>query len=265
MKLFFQSFPNSNDIRNLIILHGLFGSSKNWFTIAKELSNYVNVFTVDLRNHGNSPHSEDHRLLDMILDIYEFIEDHHLKNVILLGHSMGGLVAMGVSLNYPDKIDKLIVVDIAPKIYTPHHQKEFEVLKTDVSSFQTRNEIEQFLSKIHPDLDIVRFLMMNLVKDPTGYHWKINTKALEKALYLQEVKEFENKQFDKHTLFIKAKDSNYITKEDYVLIKKFFPHAKIKELEGNHWVHYSNAKAFIDIIVKFILFVNKKSFTNFIL
>lgn len=252
MKLFFQFYPNKNDKRNLIILHGLFGSSKNWFTIAKELSNYINVFTIDLRNHGNSPHSDEHRLQDMILDINEFIEDHHLNNVILMGHSMGGLVAMGVSLDYQDKIDRLIVVDIAPKIYPPHHQKEFEVLKTDVSKFQTRNEIEEYLSKIHPNPEIVKFLMMNLEKDSYGYRWKINAKALEKGIYLQEIQEFNHKHFDKHTLFIKAKDSNYITSEDYFLIKTFFPNATIIELEGNHWIHYSNTKSFISNIIKFI-------------
>ncbi|GIX40549.1 MAG: alpha/beta hydrolase [Leptospiraceae bacterium] len=252
MKLHYIFYPSNNNDNNLIILHGLFGSSKNWITIAKELSKIINVYTLDLRNHGNSPHSETHTLKDMILDLKEFIEDHSLNNIILMGHSMGGLVSMGYALNFPDSLNKLIVIDIAPKPYPPHHQKEFAVLKTDVSQFKSRQEIDQYLSQIHPDLVIRQFLMMNLQRTGTGYQWKINVTALEKGIYLQEIKEFNQKTFSKDTLFIKATDSFYITSEDYPLIKTYFPKAKIIELKGNHWLHYSNQKEFLKAVSEFI-------------
>lgn len=252
MKLHYNHYPNTNSNQNLILLHGLFGSSKNWITIAKELSKYINVYTLDLRNHGDSPHSSTHTLKDMIDDLKEFIHEHSLKNVLLMGHSMGGLVAMGYTLNYPKVIEKLIVVDIAPKIYPPHHQKEFAVLKTDVSKFSSRQEIDEYLSKIHPEPEIRQFLMMNLQRTPFGYRWKINIEPLEKGIYLQEIEIFNNKQYLKPTLFIKARDSFYILPEDYELIKKFFPNANIIELKGNHWIHYSNQKDFLNVVINFI-------------
>ncbi len=252
MKLNYQSFPAQNKNLNMIILHGLFGSSKNWITISKELSKFVNVYALDLRNHGNSPHSTSHTLKDMIEDLKEFIEDHQLQNIILLGHSMGGLVVMGYGLQYPENIEKIIVVDIAPKIYLPHHEKEFEVLQTDVSNFSNREEIDKFLSKIHPDPLIRQFLMMNLHKTNKGYEWKINVEAIKKGIYLDQIPEFLNNKSYIKTLFIKASNSNYITREDYKTIKHYFPNAEIIEIEGNHWIHYSNTSEFLKQIIKFI-------------
>ena len=225
----------------MIILHGLFGSSKNWVNIAKELSKILNVYTLDLRNHGDSPHIDSHTLKDMIQDLKEFLEDRGIESVILLGHSMGGLVAMGFSLEYPEQVKKLIVVDIAPKAYPPHHQKEFAVLKTDVSRFSTRQEIDEYFSQIHPDPAIRQFLMMNLQRTESGYRWKIHVSALEKIEYLKD------------TLFIRALDSFYIQPEDKTIIKKYFPNAKIVELKGNHWIHYSNQKEFLQVLKEYIL------------
>ncbi len=253
MKLHYNFYPNEKNQDYLIILHGLFGSSKNWVNIAKELSKIVNVFTLDLRNHGDSPHSDSHTLKDMIIDLQEFIEDHHLPSIILLGHSMGGLVSMGFAFEYPELVKKLIVVDIAPKEYPPHHQKEFAVLKTDVSRFSTRQEIDEYLSQIHPDPSIRQFLMMNLKKTELGYQWKIHVSALEKIEYLKEIKQFKNKQFLKDTLFIRALDSFYIQPEDKTIIKKYFPNAKIVELKGNHWIHYTNQNEFLQVVNYFIL------------
>jgi len=253
MKLNYLFYPNQTSKDSLIILHGLFGSSKNWVNIAKELSKILNVYTLDLRNHGDSPHSNSHTLKDMIQDLKEFLEDRGLESVILLGHSMGGLVAMGFSLEYPEHVKKLIVVDIAPKAYPPHHQKEFAVLKTDVSRFSTRQEIDEYLSQIHPDPAIRQFLMMNLQRTESGYRWKIHVSALEKIEYLKEIEQFKEKQFLKDTLFIRALDSFYIQPEDKTIIKKYFPNAKIVELKGNHWIHYSNQKEFLQVVKEYIL------------
>lgn len=251
MKLHYLHFPNDSN-NTILILHGLFGSSKNWISIAKKLSLHLDVFALDLRNHGDSPHSDDHSLEDMIFDIEEFIRDHNLQKVILLGHSMGGLVTMGLALQNKTQIEKLIVVDIAPKIYPPHHHKEFLVLNTDVSKFSSRSEIDHFLKNIHGDDSIRQFLMMNLVKTEKGYQWKLNTKALEKGKYLKEVQNWNGRQAHIPTLFIRALNSNYILEEDYIIIKKFFPNANIKELLGNHWIHYTNEKEFLYTVIDFL-------------
>ncbi len=256
MKLYFQSFINEVYRKKMIILHGLFGSSKNWFSIAKEFSRFFSVYALDLRNHGNSPHSEVHSLTAMIEDVYEFINDRDIDNTILLGHSMGGLVSMGFSLMYPEKITELIVVDIAPKIYDPHHQREFEVFKIDISHCKSREQIDELLSKVHPIKEIRNFLMMNLYNENQQYRWKINWKVLEKSDYLQDFSLFENKKLNKPVLFIRALDSFYIKDEDYKKIYEIFPAAIIKELKGNHWIHYSNQKDFINSIYEF-LYIHK--------
>lgn len=253
MKLNFISYPNQNTDKSILILHGLFGSSKNWISISKKLNSFFNVYALDLRNHGNSPHSKSHSLDDLILDIEQFILEKNLQKPILLGHSMGGLVTMGVALKNSCELEKIIVVDIAPKIYLPAHQKEFLVLKTDVSKFTTREEINQYLKNIHPDEAIRQFLMMNLEKTENGYKWKINVEALEKGTYLEDIKNWEGKNSFVKALFIRALDSDYIQNEDYRLIYNFFPNAKIKELKGNHWIHYSNEKDFLNTVLDFLL------------
>ncbi|MFN3605170.1 MAG: alpha/beta fold hydrolase [Leptonema sp. (in: bacteria)] len=256
MKLHYLYYPNPKNEETILILHGLFGSSKNWISISKKLSQNFNVYALDLRNHGNSPHSQTHSLNDMISDVEEFILQKSIQNPILLGHSMGGLVAMGIALKNFIELKKLIVVDISPKVYSPHHQREFEVLKTDVSQFSTREEINVFLKNIHPDDSVRQFLMMNLVKSDKGYQWKINVNALEKGNYLEEVQNWTDKSSDVPTLFIRAKDSNYILDSDYDLIYKHFPKGIIKELNGNHWVHYANEKEFIQTVLNFINHTN---------
>ncbi len=251
MKLHYLNFSNDKK-QSILILHGLFGSSKNWISIAKKLQLYLNVYALDLRNHGDSPHSNDHSLEDMILDVEEFITNHNLEKVILLGHSMGGLVAMGMALKNEALLKKLIIVDIAPKVYPPHHQKEFLVLNTDVSKFSNRREIDEYLKTIHDDDSIRQFLMMNLIKTENGYQWKINTKALEKASYLEEVKNWSGKQTNIPALFIRASNSEYILEKDYEIIMQMFPNAIIKELYGNHWIHYTNEKEFLLTIFDFL-------------
>lgn len=253
MKLNFLFYPNQNTNKSILILHGLFGSSKNWISISRKLNSFFNIYALDLRNHGNSPHSETHSLNELILDIEEFITEKNLENPILLGHSMGGLVTMGVALKNSCELEKIIVVDIAPKIYPPHHQKEFLVLKTDVSKFSSREEMNQYLKNIHPDDSIRQFLMMNLEKTDKGYKWKINVEALEKGTYLEDIKNWEGKNSFVKALFIRALDSNYIKNEDYPLIYKFFPNAVIKELKGNHWIHYSNENDFLHTVLDFLL------------
>ncbi|MCS7204552.1 MAG: alpha/beta fold hydrolase [Leptospiraceae bacterium] len=255
MELHFLHYPTTSSSKHtvpIVILHGLFGSSKNWMSISKELSQEFEVFAIDARNHGNSPRSSTHTLKDMMEDLKEFIENHRISMPVLLGHSMGGLVAMGFSLVYPELIRSIIVVDIAPKVYPPLHQKEFEVLKTDISQFSSRQEIDAFLANIQPNSAIRQFLMMNLEKTNTGYQWKIHVPPLEKAQYLKGIQELLEHRFEKECLFIKATDSFYIQYEDYPTIRKVFPKAKIIEIKGNHWVHYTNPDEFLKVTKDFL-------------
>ncbi|HMZ64584.1 MAG TPA: alpha/beta fold hydrolase, partial [Leptospiraceae bacterium] len=172
MKLFFREFTGNG--RPLIIIHGLFGSSKNWITNAKELSKLAHVYTIDVRNHGDSPHTNTHTIQDLVSDLKEFIEANNIDKPILLGHSMGGLNSLLFALTYPDLIHSLIVVDIVPKSYPIKYEKEFQALTMDVSNYESRQALDEDMREKLPDTFIRQFLQMNLEKTETGYRWKLN-------------------------------------------------------------------------------------------
>jgi pimeloyl-ACP methyl ester carboxylesterase len=246
MKLFYREFGTGE--KNLMVIHGLFGSSKNWIGNSKELSEDRKVYAIDLRNHGDSPHSDSHTLDDMISDLKEFIEDHNIRNPILLGHSMGGLNAMYFALRFPDLISGLMIVDIAPRNYEVHYDREFACLNLDVSQFTSRSDLDLEMSKIYPDPFIRQFLQMNLEKLETGYKWKLNVPSLQaakKALYFEKA---NLQAFQKKSLFILGEDSDYINDSDLDLIQKHFPNSEINWISGaGHYLHFTHQKKFMEL------------------
>ncbi|BDA77943.1 alpha/beta hydrolase [Leptospira kobayashii] len=246
--------PNSKDGINILILHGLFGSSKNWVSIAKKLSLYGDVYTIDLRNHGDSPHSEEHSISLMAEDIDEFIQDHSLQNTILLGHSMGGLVSMLYDLLHPGLLKALIIQDISPRPYPFAYDKEIQSMRIPIDHANTRAEVDGFMSEVLPDAFIRQFLQMSLERKPEGgYFWKLNVEGLSKARHMFENVFLPHMSSGTKSLFIVGGDSTYITDSDRELIRSVFLNSEIETLAGGgHYIHYTHASQFLDRIERFI-------------
>ncbi len=251
MKLFFRA---SGQGQPLIILHGLFGSSDNWYTVAKEFAKTRKVFLLDLRNHGQSPHSDDFNYTIMTEDLHEFVEEHSLKAPVILGHSLGGKTAMNFAVRYPEALEKLIVVDIVPKAYPIHHDYIIEGLKAmPLDSLTSRNEADSILQKYIPDAAERQFLLKNLVrKKDGGFVWRINAKAIEE--HLEEIgagMQYPG-TFDKPTLFILGSKSKYFKPGDEALIKKIFTQVQLIALDSGHWVQAETPAEFTKTVLEFI-------------
>jgi pimeloyl-ACP methyl ester carboxylesterase len=238
----------------LLILHGLLGSSDNWHTVGKKLSTSFRVFALDARNHGRSPHDDVMTYEAMAEDVREFMEDNHLSTAHLLGHSMGGKTAMHVALRYPERVEKLVVVDIAPRAYNRQHDSLFDAIRSlDLNQFASRHEINKVLTGKIPDKLTRQFVMKNLAReDASRFRWKINLTAIVE--HYDEINSAldTSKRFDKPTLFIKSNTSGYITKEDEAQITNIFPTARIVGLEAGHWIHAEAPEAFTAIVKNFL-------------
>ena len=252
MKLAYQETGEGEAI---IILHGLFGSSDNWLSVAKELSENYKVYLLDLRNHGDSPHTEEFTYAAMAEDIAEFVQQHQIKDPIVVGHSMGGKTAMRFSVEHPELLKKLVVVDIAPRYYPPHHQTILAGLKAiDVENLKSRKEADTVLSEYINELGVRQFLLKNLGRSKGGgYEWKLNLPVIDEKIENIGEALGEDKHFDKPTLFINGTTSNYIKKEDEEMIRKIFPNASIQPIEGaGHWVHAEKPEEFLSVLQSFI-------------
>jgi esterase len=242
--------------QSMIILHGLFGQSDNWNSLAKQFSESgLEVFIVDQRNHGLSGHSEEWNYKVMSDDIYELVTDNNLKNVILLGHSMGGKVAMQYALDHCETLDKLIVADIAPKYYPLHHQSVLAGLNAiDFSLVKTRKEAEEILSKYIDDYGSKQFLLKNIYWKENGeLAWRFNLKTISDNIENVGAATPTNTVCDVPTLFIRGEKSNYIQDEDMNKIQDIFPRSMLETITGSgHWVHAEKPKEFFDCVINFI-------------
>ena len=239
----------------LIILHGLFGSLDNWRTLSKTFSRSLQVFALDQRNHGHSPHSETFTAQVLVEDLKEFMQQQGLSSAHLLGHSMGGKTAMQFAVTYPQMVDKLIVVDIAPKAYPPEHKDIFDALYAlDVQTLRTRQEAEAALARKIQELSLRQFLLKNLERDPAGaFRWRINLAAIHNN-YEEILKGLEtSRTFEKPTLFIKGGSSGYIQEGDTATLRAIFPQAQIVIIPGaGHWVHAEAPQEFARIVRDFL-------------
>lgn len=239
-----------------LILHGFLGMSDNWKTLGKEFADAgYQVHLIDQRNHGRSPHSNEFNYLVMAKDIKEYCDLHNLEDVILLGHSMGGKTAMLAASLFPHVVGKLIVVDIAPKYYAPHHQQILKGLKAiDDASLTSRGEADELLQQYVDEVGVRMFLLKNLYwksKEKLGLRMNLDVLA-ESGEDIGEALP-DDKKFTKPTLFIKGAKSGYITSGDEALIKSQFPEAQITEIpESGHWVHAEKKVAFYDAVMKFL-------------
>lgn len=253
MKLFHQAYGEGPA---LLILHGLLGASGNWHTLSRSVfSEEYSVFTLDLRNHGRSPHDPVFDYPSMTADVREFIEDHQLGPVHVLGHSMGGKVAMWLALEHPALVSKLIVADMAPRAYPPHHMHILNALKgLDLPAFSSRQAIDQALAASIKETGVRQFLLKNLASQGSGqYSWKMNLNGIYNNYERINAGIETNLQFAGPTLFVKGGRSNYITDKDAPHIQQLFPAAQIQNLpNAGHWVHAEAPEAFSSMVMSFL-------------
>jgi pimeloyl-ACP methyl ester carboxylesterase len=263
MQLFFRTVGEGEAV---VILHGLYGSSDNWYTIAKHLSAKFKVYLPDLRNHGRSPHASSHTFDDMAADLEEFFDQQQLEKAHIIGHSMGGKVAMLFAWRYPQKVNKLIVVDIAPREYISLREPNDHVLQhmniiqayaaVDPSTYSSRNEVEQVFSQYIADERIRQFLLKNLVRDEHGhFRWQINVAALRQNLpaLMAKINIPDTARIQVPALFIKGERSNYLLPGDFDQIKQIFPQAEFCIIPAaGHWVHAEQQDLFLQKVQEFL-------------
>ncbi|MBN2175817.1 MAG: alpha/beta fold hydrolase [Bacteroidales bacterium] len=254
MKLFYRKFGEGKPV---IILHGIFGISDNWVTIGRRLAEKFEVYIPDQRNHGQSPHSAAFNYFALVDDLFELINDHQLINPTLIGHSMGGKVAMKFCLENPGRVDKLIVVDISTRAY-PARQEHMTILNAmlsvDFDQVETREEVEEIIAKQIQSKRIRMFILKNLYRiGKNRLAWRLNAEAI----YNNIENVFEGVDtpftFEKPTLFVKGGASKYIDENDPKLILKNFPSARFKTVENaSHWVHADNPGKLCEIFSEFL-------------
>ena len=251
MELHFRKYGNGQP---LVILHGLFGSSDNWQTLGKKFSEDFEVYLVDLRNHGHSPHSNAFSYELMAEDLYGFFREQHLYDAILLGHSMGGKASVLFAQQNPDLLEKLIIVDIGIKSYPMHHGPVLDALNAvKPETISSRKEADEIISSKLPDEGVKHFLLKNLYwKEKGKLAWRFNLPVLEKEMN-QIIEALPELMIQIPTLFIRGDQSNYILEEDYAGIKRLFPNVDFKTIHGaGHWVHAEAPEAFYKLVMDFI-------------
>ena len=239
----------------MVILHGLFGFSDNWQTHAKKLAEYFRVILIDLRNHGRSEWSDEFSYAIMAEDVYEMAVELDLDDLILVGHSMGGKVAMYFAQKHEEMLEKLVVVDIGVKKYPMHHEHILKAIDSvQLENVTSRKEADEQLSKYIDSYGIRQFLLKNLYwKDKKTLAWRMNVKVLEREMdeILAAVPETEVMV---PTLFIRGELSNYILKEDYPQLERYFPDCEIVTIKGaGHWVHAEAPEEFQETLLGFCL------------
>jgi len=251
MKLYSKIYGDK--AQDLIIIHGLFGMSDNWNSLGKKFSKYYKVHLIDLRNHGRSPHSDEFSYEVMCGDVLEYMEDNNIINPIILGHSIGGKVAMKFAFTYPKKTEKLIVADMAPRRYSTDFYKNLlaTLYKLPLEDFDKREEIDSVLSSTFEDKGMRLFLLKNLYRNENKeFAWRFNIEAL-----LEKVNNIQEADFIKGickipTHFIRGGNSNYITTQDELIINKHFSDFSIATIDGaGHWLHAEKPERFYDEVM----------------
>ena len=252
---------NSNIVgegeKNLLILHGFLGMGDNWKTHAKNLAeNGYCVHLIDQRNHGRSFWSVDFSYKFMVEDLKYYMDHHQIASAIILGHSMGGKTAMNFALTYSKLVEKLIVVDISPKYYAPHHQNILAgLVSLDFQVIRSRKEADEQLSNYISDLGIRQFLLKNLHRLKNGkLGLRINIEVLKNCGEAVGQAVNSDKVFDKPTLFMIGSNSNYVDKSiDNYMITSCFLKTEIIEIKGaGHWLHAEQPKLFFDHLISWI-------------
>jgi esterase len=253
MQLHYQTLGQGQPI---ILLHGLFGSADNWGKVAKHLAQAYQVISVDLRNHGRSPHGDSQNYTDMTSDLLELCNFLGLDAIHLLGHSLGGKVAMQFATQHPERVDQLVIVDMAMREYPDEHTHLIDAMMgVDLSIMQSRTEADKALSSSIKQAMIRQFLLMNLVKSNGGdkrLMWRINLAALKANYRALQQAVCMNVRYDKPCLFIRGERSHYVQASDIEQIETCFTKAQFASLPTQHWVHAEQPEAFISLVSQFL-------------
>ena len=239
----------------LLILHGYFGMSDNWKSLGNQFAKNFEVHLIDQRNHGRSFHSDEFDYELLVEDLHYYIEQHHLQKVILLGHSMGGKVVMQFAVTYPDLVDKLIVADISPKYYKPHHEYILSALNSvNFTLHTTRKKVEEVLKIDINEQEVIQFLLKNVYwksKGELAFRFNLHSLTENNQEVGAALPSFTH--FDGETLFLSGENSNYITKEDTPLISAHFSNSQIITVKNaGHWLHAENPVQFYNEVVSFL-------------
>ncbi len=252
MKLHYRSLGKGPP---LIVLHGLLGSLDNWQALARRFAMQFQVFAVDQRNHGQSPHSDHVGYDAMAGDLHEFMHTHELARTHVLGHSMGGKVAMQFALHHPDSVEKLVVADVSPRAYPPHHVRALEALMAlDLHAFDRREQLDAELAKSVDDTEVRQFLLKNVGRDAAGgFRWKANVRGLWENYEALTVAVTSDAPFPKPALFVRGERSRYVGESDFGLIRRLFPCAEFCMIAGaGHWVHADAPEEFARNVLEFL-------------
>lgn len=264
------SYRKSGSGNPMIILHGLYGSGDNWYSFARDFTGTNTVYLIDQRNHGNSPHNVVHDYNSLSDDLYEFINAHHIDKSIFIGHSMGGKTALNFGLRHPEKVEKMIVVDISPLGYSEdsesaeihiHRHIITSLLSIDIQNIKDRSEADRKLGLSISSRAIRQFLLKSLKRKTDGkFEWALNIEALAgnmSAIFEGVIREDVTDPRSIPVfplLFIKGGKSGYIGEADINAIHHYFPHSQLITIpNAGHWVHSEQPQALISAVKKFIL------------
>lgn len=239
----------------LFILHGLFGSLDNWQSLAQKFAEHFTVYIVDQRNHGKSPHFTEHNYPAMAADLKELMEQLEVESAIILGHSMGGKTVMQFSVDFPQMVQKMIVADISPRYYAPHHQSILKALHdVDFESLSSRKEVEESIKKNIPEPGVAQFLLKGLTWDTkTKMKWKFNLNTISDQIDNIGEALTGYAYFTNPVLFLKGENSDYIQEEDEELIEEIFPMSEVVEVaNAGHWLHAENPTDFYKEVITFL-------------
>lgn len=257
--LYHQHYASpAENSETIIVLHGLFGSSQNWRQICKQLSEYWKVYALDLRNHGRSPHVNGMTYKEMTNDVIAFMDAQGIKQAHLLGHSMGGKVAMQAVLTHPDRFRSLINADIAPVEYPPRHQNVFAAIeKINQGKPSSRKAADDLIKDVLPETGVRLFLLTNLNRaDADGVDWKINMDVIQNSyadISAAPQAVLDDKQFTGPALIIKGGLSAYIQDEHQELFLRLFPQAEFATIDNaGHWLHAEQPGQFIKLAQYFL-------------
>jgi pimeloyl-ACP methyl ester carboxylesterase len=243
----------------VVILHGLFGSSQNWAGIGKRLAAFGRVFAVDVRNHGDSPHARPHSIAACVGDLRDWTALHAPPPLRLIGHSMGGLIAMAFALGHPGLTAGVASVDIAPRPYPPDHQKELRALRTDIAAYATRPALDALLAPVLPDQRERQFLLTNAVRDGHGFRWRIDGEILAESTVSGDFASVTGR-YHGEALLVACGRSPYVGAGDEAAMRRFFPGARLAALPtADHWPNVSAPDALAAVLGEFLSRCNNGS------
>jgi esterase len=249
-------FTMSGSGKPLIVMHGLFGSGKNWQSHTRRFSEHFQVFNIDLRNHGQSFHADAMNYPAMAADVLQLLDRLALEDCYLLGHSMGGKVAMTLALQNPERVARMVVADIAPVTYFHHYDDLIDpILALHLDSIESRAQADQLLRPNIPE-DLLRtFLLQNLARDGDEWRWRVNWQVIQRDMqWLTGFVDLpEARMVELPTLFLRGANSDYIGDAESLVIERHFNDFRIETIEAaGHWLHAENPEAFNRLALEFL-------------